>query len=228
MIYFDGQLLSNASTYVDDAGVQTKESILYSGKQRVSASRETSFKVSFSCYTENYSEITSLRSKIGEYKTLLIDDVSYESCVITSFTHKQYAPGKYSYDIGFSQDAVTTSSTKVYANEETVYIYTNQSLAAGSELDSTPILLRGLSYVNIAVENKGLSDELIVQLYGSYDLNGTIKYPLFLSVLDSTTEGNSSGGNVTGPPNYAFLHIENADTTNATTFDFVISKVATL
>ncbi len=228
MIYFDGQLLSNASTYEDDAGVITKESTTLTGKKRVSTSHETSFKVSFSCYTEDLSEITVLKNKIGEFKTLVIDGVSYETCAINLFKHKQYAPGKYYYEIGFSHDSGAALSNKVYASEETVHVYTDYTLDAGEELDSIPILLRGLAYVNISVENKGSSEDLEIKLYGSYDQVGTSKYPMFLSTLDNTPEGKTSGGTIAGPPNYGFLHVKNADTTHSTTFDFTVSKVATL
>ena len=228
MIYFDSQLLSNASTFEDDAGVHTKESILLSGKKRVATSHGTSFKVAFTCYTEDNSEIATLRAKIGEYKTLVIDGVSYDNCTIASFKHKQYAPGKYSYEIYFSQDSSINILNQVYATEETVHVYTDYALNAGEELDSLPILLRGLAYVNISVENKGSSEDLEIKLYGSYDQIGTSKYPMFLSVLDNTTEGKTSGGTIAGPPNYGFLHVKNADMIHSTTFDFTVSKVATL
>lgn len=227
MIYFDGQMLSNASTYDDDAGVQTKESILHSGKKRVATSHETFFKVSFTCYTEDFNEIQTLQSKIGYYKILIIDGVSHDGCVINSFSYRQYAPGKYSYNIGFSQDSITKASEKLYANEETLTLYDNQSLSAGMTLDyPTPLLLRGLAYANISVENTGLSENFTVICYGSYDSTGSILTPVFVCNLNTTT--TTRADTISNPQNYLFVHAQNDDSVHDTTFKIILSKVATL
>ena len=102
-ISFGGQTLTDASVFDDDAGVQIKETQLYSGKTHVTSSSETSFKPSFVCYTEDATEITTLRGKIGSPYTLLIDSTSYTSCYISSFKSRMYAPGKYRYEISFTQ-----------------------------------------------------------------------------------------------------------------------------
>lgn len=105
MITFDGQVLSNASTFDDDPGIQIKKTKLYNGKQRIDASPETVFEPTFTCYTEDYSEITNIRSKIGLPKTLVIDGVSYLKCYIDNpFKQKMYSPGKWTYTISFTQD----------------------------------------------------------------------------------------------------------------------------
>jgi hypothetical protein len=102
-VSFAGHILSNASTFDDDAGIQIKEDILLSGKNYVSASTETTFKPSFSCYTETLLEITALRGHIGISGTLVIGSDSYINCYIKSFKSKLYAPGKWSYQISFTQ-----------------------------------------------------------------------------------------------------------------------------
>lgn len=103
MISFSGITLTDASTYEDDAGIVLKETTLLSGKNHVSASSETVFRPSFTCLTEDYSEITSLRALIGSSGTLLIDSTSYTYCYIKSFKSKQYAPNKWQYEISFTQ-----------------------------------------------------------------------------------------------------------------------------
>jgi hypothetical protein len=102
-ITFNGQTLTNASTYEDDAGVKIKETTLMSGETHVSASSKTSFKPSFTCYPDTASEITTLRGLIGSPCTLIIDSTSYTNCYISSFKSKQFAPGKYQYTISFVQ-----------------------------------------------------------------------------------------------------------------------------
>lgn len=222
------------SVYQDDKisySIAYKESREYSGHIYAAVSPiTTTFPRSFDCYTENVSEINNLSNKIGAFGTLIISGISYSNCYISSLGDKFEVirgSGKYTYTIQFSQAVTEALTDQVYATEETVHIYTDRSLAAGEELDSLPILLRGLAYVNVSVENKGISEDLEIKLYGSYDQVGTSKYPMFLSVLDNTPEGNTSGGTISGPPNYGFLHIKNADMIHSTTFDFTVSKVAT-
>ena len=210
----------------------SKESRQYSGAIHASISPvSTTFPRSFDCFVTDKSEFETLATKIGVFGTLVIDGTSYSNCYISDFSDIYEivrGSGKYTYHIKFSQAVTNSQSDRVYATEETVHVYTNYTLNAGEELDSLPILLRGLASVNISVENKGSSEELEIKLYGSYDQVGTSKYPMFLSVLDNTTEGNTSGGTISGPPNYGFLHIKNADMVHSTTFDFTVSKVATL
>ena len=222
------------SAYQNDRysyGISSKESRQYSGAIYASISPvSTTFPRSFDCYVTDKTEFETLATKIGVFGTLSIDGISYTNCYISDFSDIYEivrGSGKYTYHIQFSQAVTDSQSDQVYATEETVHIYTDRLLAAGEELDSLPILLRGLAYVNISVENKGISEELEIKLYGSYDQVGTSKYPMFLSVLDNTPEGNTSGGTISGPPNYGFLHVKNADIIHSTTFDFTVSKVAT-
>jgi len=222
------------SAYQNDRysyGISSKESRQYSGAIYASISPvSTTFPRSFDCYVTDKTEFETLATKIGVFGTLVIDGTSYSNCYISDFGDIYEivrGSGKYTYHIQFSQAVTDSQSDQVYANEETVHIYTNKYLAAGAPLDYVPILLRGLAYVNIAVENKGESENLVVELYGAHNLNGDGKYALFLAVLDNTTAGKSNGGNITGPPNYAFLHFENLDLVHSASIDFTISKVAT-
>jgi len=223
------------SAYQNDKysyGISSKESRQYSGAIYASVSPvSTTFPRSFDCFVTDRAEFETLAKKIGVFGTLVIDGTSYSNCYISDLGDIYEivrGSGKYTYHIQFSQAVTGSQSDQVYANEETVHIYTDQYLAAGEELDSLPILLRGLAYVNISVENKGISEDLEIKLYGSYDQIGTSKYPMFLTGLDNTPEGNTSGGTIAGPPNYGFLHIKNADMIHSTTFDLTVSKVATL
>lgn len=103
-VTFGGTTLSNASTYEDDAGVICNVTRLLSGKVKVQASSETSFNPTFRCLTESSSEVSTVKGKIGTSSTLIIDSTSYTNCYIKSFKSKQYAPGKYSYEVSFVRD----------------------------------------------------------------------------------------------------------------------------
>lgn len=100
-VSFGGQELGNASVWEDDAGIICNATRLLSGKIYIQASAETSFTPSFSCLTEDASEITALRGKIGTGATLTINDDSYSNCYIKTFKSKEFAPGKYQYSISF-------------------------------------------------------------------------------------------------------------------------------
>lgn len=103
-IVFDGQTLSNASTYEDNPGILMQKTRLLSGKQYVISSTETVFEPSFTCYTEDSAELTAIRAKIGSKLTLVIDGVSYTKMSIESYKQREYAPGKWKYEISFAQD----------------------------------------------------------------------------------------------------------------------------
>jgi hypothetical protein len=103
-VIFDGQVLTNASNFDDDAGVICEETVLHSGKIFINTCSVTAFRPSFTCLTESIYEIRNLKSKIGQKLTLTIDGTDYLKCAIKSFKSKQYAPGKYKYDIGFTQE----------------------------------------------------------------------------------------------------------------------------
>lgn len=100
-ISYDGQTLSNASVFDDDAGVLCIATKLLSGKVSVQASSETGFTPSFRCHTTDASEISTLKGKIGSSATLVIDSTSYTNCYIQKFKSSEHAPGKYQYEIEF-------------------------------------------------------------------------------------------------------------------------------
>jgi len=103
-ITYNSITLTDASTFEDDPGIILTKTRLYSGKQYVNSSTETIFEPSFVCWTETYSEITSIRALIGSPYTLVIDSTSYTKMYIEKFKSKQYAPGKWRYEISFTQD----------------------------------------------------------------------------------------------------------------------------
>lgn len=82
------------------------ETTLLSGKTYIQANSETKFGRSFQCYTESYSEISSLLGKIGSAGTLIIDGTSYTNCYISPpFGYKEViqGSGKYTYSIAFKR-----------------------------------------------------------------------------------------------------------------------------
>lgn len=82
------------------------ETTLLSGKTYIQANAEQKFNRSFQCYTESYSEISSLLGKIGSAGTLIIDGTSYTNCYIAPpFGYKEIikGSGKYTYSISFKR-----------------------------------------------------------------------------------------------------------------------------
>jgi hypothetical protein len=102
-VTFDGQILSNASPFKNDRGIQVNETDLQSGELFVSGSTKKRFRPSFKCYTEDINELIALDSKIGTFGTLVIDSASYTNCMMTKFVSDENGLGKYPYEIAFTQ-----------------------------------------------------------------------------------------------------------------------------
>lgn len=81
-VTFDGVVLKRPSFPSFDRSPITNETVLVSGKRAVQASTELGFKVTFTCYTNQVSDISNLREKIGRPYTLVIDGTSYTNCYI--------------------------------------------------------------------------------------------------------------------------------------------------
>lgn len=80
------------------------ETTLLSGETYIQASSKQKFVRKFECYTESFTEISTLMGYIGQAKTLVIDGVSYTNCYIKpplSYQELIYGSGKYSYKITF-------------------------------------------------------------------------------------------------------------------------------
>lgn len=90
--------------------VDKKETVLVSGYTHVALSTITSsFPREFDCYTEDYSEITTLIGDIGTFGTLVISSTSYTNCYISSLgAIKEIirGSGKYTYSIKFGRAGV--------------------------------------------------------------------------------------------------------------------------
>ena len=87
--------------------IVSKATTLLTGDTFVSlASSAPSFPRTFNCYTADYTEISQLQAKIGDFSTLIIDGVSYINCYISSFGNIHeliLGSGKYTYEIKFGQ-----------------------------------------------------------------------------------------------------------------------------
>jgi hypothetical protein len=81
-----------------------KEKTLLSGKTYIQASSEQRFARTFECYTEDFTEISTLLGKLGSSGTLVINSDSYTSCyIVPPLRYKEVikGSGKYTYTICF-------------------------------------------------------------------------------------------------------------------------------
>ena len=106
-ITFDAIPLVNAAPYTPDYQPRTKEEILLSGKSSVQSSTELGYHISFSCFTETYSNVTDLRAKAGA-KYSLVDDYGTRNAYISAFTVTKIVstPDYWRYEVSFIADTV--------------------------------------------------------------------------------------------------------------------------
>ncbi|TGC08132.1 hypothetical protein [Methanolobus halotolerans] len=101
---FDGSTVSVIRETEISVDVPFKETTLLSGKVHIQASAEQRFSRTFECYTEDFSEISTLLEKLGSSGTLVIDSDSYTSCyIVPPLRYKEVikGSGKYTYTITF-------------------------------------------------------------------------------------------------------------------------------
>jgi hypothetical protein len=103
-VTFDSVALKNPEPFDIDRQVLINETVLLSGKRSIQGSSETALYVTFSCHTDTYSDVTSLKAKIGTEASLVIDSTTYTKCHISSWSEKQWAKDKWEYTVGFRQD----------------------------------------------------------------------------------------------------------------------------
>ena len=117
------------------------------------------------------------------------------------------------------QRSVTTDVVGPYADVLTVY--SSESVAASTTTSSTGQDVRGASFVIPYVKN-ATSTDLTVNIYGSYDLAGTIKSLVRSYALNTTT--TQAGSPLTNCPNYLFFDLVNGDSSNAATVDVSVQR----
>ncbi len=107
VITFDSLPVSAYQDYEVNTQITAKEVQLYSGEVFGAVSKTTrDFPLSYDCYTEDIGEYTDLKAKIGYFKTLIIEGVSYTNCYISFLGSRKElirGSGKYTYKISFSQ-----------------------------------------------------------------------------------------------------------------------------
>jgi len=105
MIYFNGQILTNASVFTDNYNFAQNETVLLSGKTKVVTDTNRIFSPEFTCYPDSKTEVDTLIGYVGISCTLIVDSDSYIGMKIKPpISITQYSPGKYKYIIKFTQD----------------------------------------------------------------------------------------------------------------------------
>lgn len=105
-VTFDSIVLQKPAPYTPSYDVKATETVLLSGKRSVQSTAEVGYKISFSCFTETYSNVTDLSAKIGLEKTLVDDFGSHTKCYISAFSVVEDPPGSWTYTVGFIADTV--------------------------------------------------------------------------------------------------------------------------
>lgn len=103
-VTFDGSKVSVIRDTEISVDAPFKETTLMSGKIYIQASSEQRFSRTLECYTEDFSEISTLLGKMGSSGTLVIDSDSYTSCyIVPPLRYKEVikGSGKYIYTISF-------------------------------------------------------------------------------------------------------------------------------
>lgn len=104
---FDGVTVSAYQESEINTQIKATELPLYAGGYFGAVSSKTrDFPVSYECYIESITEYNTLKAKIGQFKTLVADGVTYTNCYISALgTRKEIirGSGKYTYKISFSQ-----------------------------------------------------------------------------------------------------------------------------
>lgn len=97
----------NPSPYTPDFQPRTKERIVLSGKSSVQSSPELGYHVTFSCFSEFYSDVTDLRDKIGTIFEL-VDDHGVKNAYISAWTETKIVskPPYWRYIVSFIADTV--------------------------------------------------------------------------------------------------------------------------
>jgi hypothetical protein len=106
-ITFDGLPVSAYQDYEVNTQINAKEVQLYSGEIFGAVSKTTrDFPLTYDCYTEDIDEYNDLKAKVGYFKTLIVDGVSFTNCYISLLGSRKEiirGSGKYTYKIAFSQ-----------------------------------------------------------------------------------------------------------------------------
>lgn len=117
------------------------------------------------------------------------------------------------------QRTISTDVVRPYA--DVLEVYSSESVGASSTTSSTGQDVRGAAYVIPYVKN-AISTALTVNIYGSYNLAGTIKTLIRSYALTDTI--TQAGDPITKVPNYLFFDLVNADASNAATVDVSVQR----
>lgn len=98
--------LKNPSPFNKTPAIQLKDTVLLSGKHSIQSTVETALSVSFSCFTDTYSDISNLWAKVGAVFSLVIGSEVARNCYISSWSEVEEPPGWWRYVVGFKEETV--------------------------------------------------------------------------------------------------------------------------
>ena len=105
-VTFDSIELKIPSPFNKTPAIQIKDTVLLSGKHSVQSSTETALSVSFSCFTDTYSNVSNLFAKVGAVYSLVIGSEAARTCYISSWSEIEDPPGWWKYTVGFEEETV--------------------------------------------------------------------------------------------------------------------------
>jgi len=115
----------------------------------------------------------------------------------------------------------TVSADVIRPYTDVLIVYSSESVGTSSTTSSTGQDVRGASFIIPYVKN-ATSADLTINIYGSYDLAGTIKTLVRSYALNTTT--TQAGSPLTNCPNYLFFDLVNGDSSNAATVDVSVQR----
>ena len=104
-VTFDLITLQKPSPYTPSYDVKVTETVLLTGKRSVQSTAEVGYKITYSCFTQTYSNVTDLSAKIGLEKSL-VDDFGTRNAYISAFSVVEDPPGSWMYTVSFVADTV--------------------------------------------------------------------------------------------------------------------------
>lgn len=105
-ITFDSIELKKPSPFNKTQVISIGDTVLLSGKHSVQSSAETALDVSFSCFTDSYTDVSNLFAKVGTVYDLVIEAEAARKCYISSFSEIEDPPDHWKYTVGFKEETV--------------------------------------------------------------------------------------------------------------------------
>lgn len=105
-VTFDSITLIRPSPISKMPQIQIGDTVLLSGKHSIQSSTETALSVSFSCFTDTYTDVSNLFAKVGTVYALVIGSDASRNAYISSWSEIEDPPGWWTYTVGFKEETV--------------------------------------------------------------------------------------------------------------------------